>query len=288
MEHSIEYYHSELSANKARISKDLLKANSSYTYQDFENSCLDSLRTNTGLLTCESQSVLGAFLHCAGMALMPNTRYNHITVTPYYRNDKSGTTGEWTKIKEARVIIGYEGWIDIIIRNTNVQSIDAELVLKNDHFKDIRGLSPNLEHIPNQEGQRAARIAVYAIARYIEPQKPSYKVLYSEEIRKFAEISKKADPENSLWNHPERDPTGWMWKKTAIKQLAKLLPKTKSLDKAMALDNLAETGVGSVYLTKGGDLKFIESDKAKANTIIANKKQASNQLVANLVPQKNK
>ena len=99
-------------------------------------------------------------------------------------------------------------------------------------------------------------------------------------------ISAKADPENTLWGDYDKDPEGWLWKKTAIKQMAKLLPKSKSLSQALALDSLSEIGTGSVYLTKGGDLKFIKSDKAKAAAIVGRKQKKSNDSVAAILGQR--
>jgi len=58
----------------------------------------------------------------------------------------------------------------------------------------------------------------------------------SEDILKFKTFSKSASSSYSPWNET-KDPELWMWKKTVIKQLSKLLPKNETINKAVELDN---------------------------------------------------
>lgn len=280
---SPEYYRSELHKNKSRIIKDLRNAKCGYTYDEFINYCCSALITKQSLLSCNPESVLGAFLHCAGMGLLPNTPFNHITIKPYFRNEKDDKSGEWIRIKEARLLMGYQGWVEIILRNTNVINLDTQLVHKSDIFKEIRGLMPNIDHIPDPERQDTTRIAAYAVAWFKDAAVPTFTVVYKEEIDQIKKISKQADPDTYIWDHEEKDPFGWMWKKTAIKQLAKLLPKSKFLDQTINLDNLVNIGVGSVYLTTGGELKFIDSQKAKINEKKSRRKEKSQKVVDGLL-----
>lgn len=56
------------------------------------------------------------------------------------------------------------------------------------------------------------------------------------DIEKIKGMSKAANSDHSPWNSAS-DPELWMWKKTVLKQLAKLLPKTEELSQAIASDN---------------------------------------------------
>lgn len=58
----------------------------------------------------------------------------------------------------------------------------------------------------------------------------------AEEVLKFKKFSKSAGSDSSPWN-PENDPELNMWRKTAIKQIAKNLPLTEAVNKAIADDN---------------------------------------------------
>lgn len=278
-----DHYTKLLNERRSKITKYLLAAKSGYTSEDFIFHCINALSDNHRLLNCNSDSLMGAFMHCAEMGLMPNTPHNHVTIKPYYRNAKDESTGDWVKIQEARVITGYQGWIDIMLRNSNVESITAEVVYKSDKFTETRGLRPNLEHIPDPERKEPERIAAYAIAHIKNAQIPIFTVVYKVDMIKIKKISEQSDPSNSLWANEEDDPFAWMWRKTAVKQLAKMMPISKQLDQTINLDNLVDTGTGSVYLTKGGQLKFITSDKAKANQTISRKKAKSDDVVNALV-----
>lgn len=83
---------------------------------------------------------------------------------------------------------------------------------------------------------RGEAIGAYAIA-ILPDGKRLCKVMSKSDIEKIKVMSKGAKSEYSPWNATASDPEKWMWKKTAVKQLAKLLPKTEELNQAIALDN---------------------------------------------------
>lgn len=57
-----------------------------------------------------------------------------------------------------------------------------------------------------------------------------------DEVLAFKEFSKSKNSPFSPWN-PKNDPELNMWRKTAIKQIAKLLPKNEEIYKAIEQDN---------------------------------------------------
>ena len=58
---------------------------------------------------------------------------------------------------------------------------------------------------------------------------------------KIKKLSQAAGSKYSPWNSGN-DPELWMWQKTAWKQLAKMLPTSEKLDRAVYLDNVSERG----------------------------------------------
>jgi recombinational DNA repair protein RecT len=63
------------------------------------------------------------------------------------------------------------------------------------------------------------------------------KIMSRKEIMAIGEkFSKSYKSGFSPWN-PQQDPELWMWKKTVLKQAAKLVPKNESIYKAIAEDN---------------------------------------------------
>ncbi len=53
-------------------------------------------------------------------------------------------------------------------------------------------------------------------------------------------FSKSKDSPSSPWNE-SRDPELWMWKKTVLKQVAKLVPKNERIIEAIEIDNKNDT-----------------------------------------------
>lgn len=60
--------------------------------------------------------------------------------------------------------------------------------------------------------------------------------MVKDEVLAFKEFSKSKASEYSPWN-PKNDPELNMWRKTAIKQIAKLLPKNEEVFAAIEKDN---------------------------------------------------
>ena len=78
---------------------------------------------------------------------------------------------------------------------------------------------------------------------------------------KFKEMSQGAASTYSPWNQ-KNDPELWMWKKTAIRQLFKSLPKTSAMQKALAIDSQGEMGA-NLQATEDGTYEIIESEAQK-------------------------
>jgi len=136
--------------------------------------------------------------------------------------------------KECTLIIGYQGLIDLCYRSGQVESVSADVVCENDDFSYEQGLEPKLKHIPNLKGSRGEPYAVWAAARIKESSKPTYVVMNREEVLKVKNSSAGAKTSSSPWNG---DFENEMWKKTALRRLVKLLPKSVELAKAFQFEN---------------------------------------------------
>jgi phage RecT family recombinase len=74
----------------------------------------NAIRVTPKLQDCEPISFLGALMQCAALGLEPNTVLGHAYLIPFENSRKVG--GEWVKVKEVQVIIGYKGLIDLARR----------------------------------------------------------------------------------------------------------------------------------------------------------------------------
>lgn len=133
--------------------------------------------------------------------------------------------------KQDKVLLdlSYKGLIDLAMTNENVEVIDVRLVHEKDEYKPGRmGEAPY--HQYRAFGERGKIIGVYAGAKlngtWIIAE------LGIDEVEKIRKCSIAANSKYSPWNTFYEE----MVKKTAIKRLAKLLPKNPKL--AIAIDYL--------------------------------------------------
>jgi recombination protein RecT len=190
-----------------------------------------SMSKTPKLQKCTKESLLQAFLACAEYQLYPSNVAGEAFVIPY---------GD-----EAQFQLGYQGIITLLYRSGNVKAIYAEIVYKNDQFSCSLGIEQTLEHnVKDWFSDRGEPMGAYAVA-VLQSGERLFKVMPKETIFKFREKSQswksdlKYKKKNSPW-HPENDPDLMMWKKTALKQLAKLLPKNSEIFEAISRDTSAD------------------------------------------------
>lgn len=251
--------------------RDLLNAHK-MSEQEFIVTVVNSVKKIPALLECDQSTLFGAVLTSAELGLPPNTPMQLSFIIPYNNRRKIGN--EWVTIKEAQFQIGYQGWIEIMLRNPKIESIDSGVVHENEEWHFNKGLREPFSHKPLPPSKRGMPIGTYAIAWIKDSDKPKVVFLYKEEIDQFMKISQGAASDKSPWKDVEKDPQKWMWRKTAIKQLSKELPKTKEQEKAYIHDNVVEMG-GNQTIDAEGTVVIVENEELKAQEILE-KSQAKN------------
>ena len=205
----------------------------------FMSSVVYSLQKTPKLMDCKRESLISAFMTCAEYELYPSSVSGEAYVLPYK--------------DEAQFQLGYQGVLTLLYR-AGMKNVTAEIVHENDEFDYQAGLSPTLIHRPNVFGDRGKPIGVYAVATLSSGEK-QFKVLGEKDVMKFKEFSKSKASEYSPWN-PKNDPELSMWKKTAIKQLAKFLPKNSTIYEAFEKDNRDSRIADAAKLAETSDLKM--------------------------------
>lgn len=175
------------------------------------------------LRECTTESLLGAFMECAALGLYPGNASGDCYVLPY-KND-------------AQFQMGYRGFKTLAFR-AGIKSCGTDVVHENDEFLEERGTVQKLTHVP-AEGDRGQPIGAYAWAKIGD--EIVFRYMKKEDILKIKEKSKSKNSEYSPWAS-KNDPMLWMWQKTVFKQLAKLLPTSEVLDRAVYVDNVNERG----------------------------------------------
>jgi len=137
-------------------------------------------------------------------------------------------------VSEAQLQIGYLGLIELAYRSGRVKSISAHCIYESERDKvKIKRVDGQfqVEHPFGFKKPSGNIIAVYATAE-VEGVSPQTIILRAEEVEQYRQISKA--PDSPAWkNHYEA-----MAKKTAIRQLAKFLPKSivEDFARAAAID----------------------------------------------------
>jgi recombination protein RecT len=228
---------------------------------------------NPTLLQCDPATVVRAVAMAAEMGLEPGSALNEAYLVPF-KNTKVSPAR-----MECQLIPGYQGLVALCWRSGFVESIDSAVVYTFDEFEFNRG-EGKLTHIPNMDVVPPRRFwpagenddpdpdrysmvkCVYAVARLKGGQRaievlPRWKV---EELRSRSRASG-SGPWVTDWEA--------MAKKTAIKQLVKMLPKSvelsRSLGQAMAADNAVETGDPAEILGQFETLDELEGDAPESS-----------------------
>ncbi len=217
----------------------------------FLSSVMSAVQKMPALLECDAMSVINSFMTMAQMGLMPSDVSGEAYVLPYKG--------------KAQFQLGYQGLVTLFYR-AGGQSIRAEIVRANDVFSYKNGVITHEVDIFKSNEDRGEPVGAYAIA-LVNGQEIA-KAMNRKDILDMGEkFSKSFTSSFTPWKEAN-DPELWMWKKTVLKQLGKLMPKNETINKAIAEDNedsragkVVEGMVESSNLKMGNFLKENKYDQ---------------------------
>ena len=114
------------------------------------------IRQNPKLAQCTPASFMGSLFVCAQMGLEPVAGLAHLVP---FSNSKN-INGQWVKVLECQLIIGYKGIAELFYRHEKSGLIDWGVVHEKDEITFEYGTNANLKHKPAQ-GERGAVIGYY-------------------------------------------------------------------------------------------------------------------------------
>lgn len=173
---------------------------------------LTVVRKTPKLAQTSPESFAGALLTAAALGLEPGVN-DEVYLVPYGN--------------ECQLIIGYKGMTKLFYQHPMAQFIDAQAVYENDEFEYAYGTDPFLNHKPAR-GDRGEVVEYYAVAK-LSNGASAFVVLSPEEVKALRGGA--VGPSGKI-----KDPQRWMERKTAIRQLVKLLPKSTTLATAAQVD----------------------------------------------------
>lgn len=267
---TIEEY---VESKKTEISQ-LLPAN--MTIDRFLRIAYTALRLNPKLADCTQQSIVGALFQSAQLGLEPNVE-GQAYIIPY--TNTKYQNGKKVFVTEAQFQMGYKGYIELFYRHGSAASIDMHAVYENDIFEYSYGTDAYIKHCPKFK-DRGQVVAFYAIAR-LRNGGSVFKVMSVDECLEHGKthskcyITKEWDKFNNRYvpvephfepNSPWAKDFNAMCKKTVLIQLAKILPKSIELQRAIAMDNTTKSFIRKDMFEVPDETNW-DSEDLVANTV---------------------
>lgn len=195
---------------------------------------LTNIRLVPDLALCTSESFLGALFTLAQVGLEPV--HGRAFLLPY-NNKRKQPDGSWKTVKEVQALIGYKGLIELFYRHESALSIDMQTVHANDEFDYQYGTDSYLRHKPSLK-DRGEVIGFYAVAKMKGGGSVFRFMSKSDALDHGKKHSKTWDDKAKTFNQysPWSKEPDAMCMKTVLIQLAKLLPLSIEIQKAIAAD----------------------------------------------------
>lgn len=178
------------------------------------------------LASCSVESVLSCFMRCTSLGLEPSNvdGLGRAYILPY------GNKNYRTVQKEATLIIGYKGMIDLARRSGQIRDISARAVHEGDEFTYSYGLNEDLRHVPCAKPGKLTH--VYMIANFKDGGH-YFQVMNADEI----EAAAKRSPSYGKAVSPWKSDYEAMAKKTVIRRAFPYLPVSVEARDAAASDD---------------------------------------------------
>lgn len=225
----------------------------------FSRLVLTAVKANLDLIRCfdtvqGQTSVLLSAMQLATVGLEPNTATQDAWLLPRRRN------GVW----ECQPSYGYRGLLKLARRSGQIKTVYAEVVREGDDFEYRRDLDGDvLRYTPSDEIEEGRNLThAFAVVRYLNGG-ADFVVLSRAAVEAHRAMS-------DSWKGKGRDFSPWtkwpeeMWKKTALRQLAKMMPLEAEAEQATMTDERSLSLVdGSIIATyETGD----DSDEPEIET----------------------
>lgn len=202
---------------------------------------------NPALAKCDMGSVFLALMQCAELGLEPSGTLGGAYLVPYGR--------------QCQLIVGYRGLLDLARRSGVLEQAEAHVVYERDTFEVEFGLHPKLRHVPEWNGDRGARVLVYAVFR-LRGGGVHVEVMGINEIEAIRKRSKSANNGPWVTDYDE------MAKKTVVRRGAKYVPMSTEARDALEREDELESG-GTQADAGTAVLGVSRTDEVKARLMAA-------------------
>lgn len=212
---------------------------SMFPVERFSRMIITNYKATPGLRDCTMQSVLGSALQAAQLGLMIGS-LDQAYLVPF-SNYKGKENGVAKYEKEAQLVIGYKGYMELGFRTGKVSHIDVGMVYVGDNFDYEYGSNEFIRHKPMGLEEDDAKPTHYYVIVHLSNGNKKFLVRTFNQIlrhaRKHTDMYKTENGKTVLnmksnWNKNH----GAMALKTVIRELFKTMQLTTDVMLAMAVD----------------------------------------------------
>lgn len=168
------------------------------------------------LQECTPVSLLQCIITAAELGLEPGGALGHAYLVPY------GPT--------ATLIIGYRGFIQLMRNTRQLSSIRAVVVHEKDVFKMREGIEQTIKHEPYLDGDAGPLKYVYCVAK-LKDGSVQIEVMTRAQVEAIRSRSRNGS--SGPWQTDYEE----MAKKTVVRRIAKYLPLSAEVEKALEHDS---------------------------------------------------
>lgn len=220
-----KYSPMEILVGKAKVAFE--KVESGLDFNREANFAVQILSANSFLQKMEPQSIVDSVKNISliGLTLNPAMKYAYLVP----RNNK------------CTLDISYIGMIKLLTDAGAIKNISADVVyqkeIDNGHFDFRKGSDPYLKHKPLVfDSNKGEMVGAYAIA-YFRDGGCQFEMMGKSDIEKIKLTSESYKNEKTRKYSPWENWEPEMWKKTVLRRLFKMLPKTHFSEKLISALN---------------------------------------------------
>jgi recombination protein RecT len=195
------------------------------------------------LVTCDPATLFGGVIESLKLGLTIGGPMQECWLIPFWNSKR--------KVSEAVMIVGYQGYRNLLDRAKATLDLHPRAVFANDEFDVEYGTNPRIHHRPHWmlgRPEPGEFIAAYAVAR-LRGGGLQLEVMPKYEIDEHRAQSRAKDSGPWVTHYVP------MALKTVVRKIAKYLPKTSwELARAMDLDTRADLGQDQQLSLEASDL----------------------------------
>lgn len=196
---------------------------------------LTAVSNTPALAKCAPVTIAASIVQSSILGLEPSSVLGEAYLVPFW-NSKSGR-------HECQLIPGYMGLVKLARNSGEISVIDAQIVYSNDSFEFHKGSDVYWLHKWARKGDRGEPEGVWA-GYVLKDGSKNFEYWTIDQIERHRDkYSKGAYDKSGKLTGAWLDSPEWMWKKTVLRQVIKLMPKSVELSTALKLDELGEVGL---------------------------------------------